>query len=402
MSDFEPPQALPDALLDLIGRYRADTRAHKIDLGVGVYRNDNGDTPILSAVKTAESMLHEQQISKSYLGLTGDTEFVDLLAELIFTEVESSSDLAADNRFIAGAQTPGGSGALRVAAELFCAVRPSATLWVGIPTWPNHLPLTEAAGLKTRCFDAFCRATQTLLFDSIIESLFGAESGDGVLIHGCCHNPTGADLTIEQIHTLCELINDKGLLPIVDLAYHGLGGGLQEDLRATREIARSCPHTLVAASCSKNFGLYRDRVGAVFITTDEKKRAENTQAYFGHIARRIYSMPPDHGAATVRLILSDKTLKRQWLSELNSMVTRINNLRDKIANTQPGMEFVRQQRGMFSLLPLDVKQVDSLINDHAVYLASDGRINIAGCQLAQVKQFCDSLSAVGFDGVNAT
>ena len=399
MHDFELPEPSPDPLLDLIGRYRADPRAQKIDLGVGVYRNDQGDTPVLAAVKAAESMLLEQQDSKSYLGLTGDTEYVDLLGKLIFTEVGSGSALVTDNKFLSGSQTPGGSGALRVASELFCAIRPSATLWLGVPTWPNHLPLTQAAGLKTQTFDAFCKKTQTLLFDSMIESLSAAVTGDAVLIHGCCHNPTGADLTLEQIRILCELMNHKGLMPIVDLAYHGLGAGLQDDLLATREIVQLCPHTLIAASCSKNFGLYRDRVGAVYIATDEKKRADNTRAYFGHIARRIYSMPPDHGAATVRLILSDNTLKQQWLAELDTMVKRVNSLRAKIAKTQPGLEFVSKQRGMFSLLPLDSQQVDSLINDHAVYLAGDGRINIAGCQLEQVEQFCNALSSVGFDGL---
>jgi len=368
MSDFALPEPSPDPLLDLIGRFRADTRANKIDLGVGVYRNDKGETPVLRAVKAAESLLLEQQDSKY-------------------------------NKYLSGAQTPGGSGALRVASELFCAIRPASTLWIGVPTWPNHLPLTQAAGLKTQCFDAFCRDTQTILFDAMIDSLSKAKSGDGVLIHGCCHNPTGADLTIEQTGLLCDLMNEKGLMPIVDLAYHGLGAGLQQDLRATREIAQKCPHTLVAASCSKNFGLYRDRVGAVFITTDEQKRADNTRAYFGHIARRIYSMPPDHGAATVRLILSDEKLKQQWLAELETMVSRIKSLRKAIAKQQPGLEFVSRQRGMFSLLPLDPQQVDALINEHAVYLAGDGRINIAGCQLEQVEQFCNALSAVGLNGL---
>ena len=402
MTDFELPEPSPDPLLDLIGRYRADNRPNKIDLGVGVYRNDIGSTPVLDTVKAAEAILLERQESKSYLGLTGDAEFVNLLADLIFLETDSSQPGSAEpasNKFISGAQTPGGSGALRVASELFCALRPSATLWVGVPTWPNHLPLTQAAGLNTQCFDAFCKDSQTLLFDSMIESLSAAERGDAVLIHGCCHNPTGADLSSEQVHALCQLMNDKGLMPIVDLAYHGLGDGLQQDLQATRDIVRLCPHTLVAASCSKNFGLYRDRVGAVYIATGDKKRADNTQAYFGHIARRLYSIPPDHGAAAVRLILSDDTLKHQWLDELGTMVSRINTLRDAIATQQPGLGFVSQQRGMFSLLPLKSTQVDALINEHAVYLAGDGRINIAGCQLHQVEQFCTALSDVGFTGL---
>lgn len=400
MSHFDLPEPSPDPLLDLIGRYRADNRPNKIDLGVGVYRNDSGETPVLAAVKAAESILLEQQISKSYLGLTGDTEFVALVGDLIFAPPDAGThDLKADGIYISGAQTPGGSGALRVASELFSAIRPSATLWIGVPTWPNHLPLTQAAGLKTKCFDAFCRDTQNVLFDSMIESLSAADDGDGVLIHGCCHNPTGADLTLDQVNSLCQLMNDKGLMPIVDLAYHGLGAGLQQDLQTTREIVHQCPHTLVAASCSKNFGLYRDRVGAVYMATGEQERADRAQAYFGHIARRIYSMPPDHGAATVRLILSDESLKQLWLTELDTMVSRIKTLRQAIAKQQPGLGFVSKQRGMFSLLPLEPQQVDSLINEHAVYLAGDGRINIAGCQLDRVEQFCGALAAVGLTGL---
>lgn len=395
MPEFTLPEPSPDPLLDLIGAYKADTRRNKIDLGVGVYRDDQGNTPVLAAVKIAERQLLEQQNSKSYLGLTGDIGFVDKISDLVFGENAAEQT----GKSIAGAQTPGGSGALRVAFELYDAVRPDSTLWIGVPTWPNHLPLAEAAGLKTRCFDAFCKESQTILFDSIIDSLSQANSGDSVLLHGCCHNPTGADLTFEQIQTLCGLINDKGLIPIVDLAYHGLGRGLQDDLQATREIIRQCPHTLVATSCSKNFGLYRDRVGAVYIATDSKTQADNTQAYFGHIARRIYSMPPDHGAAVVGLILGDAELTRLWLSELETMAQRINTLRQAIATQNPRLSFVGGQQGMFSLLPLNSVQVDSLINDHAVYLAGDGRINIAGCQLHQVEQFCQSLSAVGFEGL---
>jgi aromatic-amino-acid transaminase len=409
MSEFNPPEPSPDPLLDLIGRYRADTRPHKIDVGVGVYRNDQGDTPVLEAVKTAETLLLQQQQSKSYLGLTGDTEFVQLVGELIFASQDvalvpelTATALHVGDKWISGAQTPGGSGALRVASELFKATRPDATLWVGTPTWPNHIPLTEAAGLKTQCYEAFDKATQTILFEATLDAIASAASGDGVLIHGCCHNPTGADLSLEQVQTLCELMNDKDLLPMVDLAYHGLGAGLLNDLHVTREIVSRCPHTLVAASCSKNFGLYRDRVGAVFMATGERQRADHAQAYFGHIARRIYSMPPDHGAASVRLILSDATLRKQWLDELDTMVERIQGLRKAIAKQQPGLQFVSQQRGMFSLLPLSAQQCDTLINDHAVYLAGDGRINIAGCQLGQVEQFCAALSAVGLSAVGSS
>ncbi len=391
MSVFTLPETAADPLLNLIGRFRDDPRSDKIDLGVGVYRDDYGNTPVLAAVKSAETILHEQQDSKSYLGLTGDDEFVSALADLVFGQNTG--------RHIAGAQTPGGSGGLRLAAEAYKAAHPDGTLWVGLPTWPNHLPLIQSAGVHTRTYPGFSRETQTILFDSLLEHLNTASPGDAVLLHGCCHNPTGADLTEEQWTTLAGLLQQKELIPLVDLAYHGLGSGMSEDLKATRIIVASCAQTLVAVSCSKNFGLYRDRVGAVYLAADDQTLTQRGQAYFGQSARLIYSMPPDHGAAVVRLILTDDQLRDLWQTELNTMVKRVQGLRHAIATsgTDLGMQFVNEQRGMFSLLELQPEQVDTLINKHSVYLAGDGRINIAGCQLPQVERFIDALSQVGFN-----
>ncbi|OED44327.1 hypothetical protein AB833_01760 [Chromatiales bacterium (ex Bugula neritina AB1)] len=390
MSAFTLPEPSLDPLLNLISQYRADTRSNKIDLGVGVYRDDNGHTPVLAAVKTAEARLYESQDSKSYLGLTGDSDFVDVLGNLLFQ--------SPTGRSVAGAQTPGGSGALRLAAELYKTAYPDNTLWVGLPTWPNHLPLVESVGIKTATYPYFSREKQALLFDSMLEHLSNASAGDAVLLHGCCHNPTGADLSSTQWSELATLLADKELIPIVDLAYHGLGDGLLQDLNGTRTVIQHCPQTLVATSCSKNFGLYRDRVGAVYMVADNKALAIRAQAYFGHVARRIYSMPPDHGAAVVKMILTDSNLRQEWQTELGTMVQRLNTLRKAIAaaGASIGLEFVSEQKGMFSLLPLSPEQVDSLIGDHAVYLAGDGRINIAGCQPPHLEHFIESLKSVDF------
>jgi len=389
MSRFNLPEPKPDPLLQLIGRYRNDTRSNKIDLGVGVFRDDHGNTPVMAAVKEAESRLQLEQQSKSYLGLTGDIEFVESLGELLFADCNVTA---------MGAQTPGGSGALRLAAEIYNTAHPDGTLWLGLPTWPNHSPLTESAGTKNSTYQYFDRATQTIQFDQMLTAVDSAKPGDAIMLHGCCHNPTGADLTDEQWQQLTDSIVKNELIPIIDLAYHGLGNGLEQDLKSTRLIAKSCPQTLLATSCSKNFGLYRDRTGAVYMASQDKKTATRAQAFFGQIARKIYSMPPDHGAAVVRIILQDEQLKTQWLAELESMVTRVNNLRDSIAAADSKLSFVAQQRGMFSLLPLEPAQVDSLIEDHGVYLAGDGRINVAGFQTNQITQFISALAEVGFTG----
>ena len=311
MAQFNLPEPQPDPLLQLISQYRADTRENKIDLGVGVYRDHQGQTPVLAAVKEAESRLQTQQQTKSYLGLTGDVEFVDCLGDLIFGNTKT---------YAAGAQTPGGSGALRLAAEIYKTANPNGTLWVGQPTWPNHLPLTESAGVKTSTYNYFDRSTQRLLFENMLAATDSAAPDDAMILHGCCHNPTGADLSDNQWTELADSLVKKQIIPIVDLAYHGLGNGLEADLKATRLIAATCDKTLVAASCSKNFGLYRDRTGAVYMASHDKQTASRAQAVFGQIARKIYSMPPDHGAAAVKIILQDNNLKQQWVDELDGMV----------------------------------------------------------------------------------
>ncbi|MEM7256531.1 MAG: amino acid aminotransferase [Pseudomonadota bacterium] len=389
MASFSLPEPQSDPLLALIGKYRADNREDKIDLGVGVYRDNNGETPVLAAVKAAEDMLLKDQGSKSYLGLTGDIDFVDAYGDVVF---------GATSRIVSGAQTPGGSGALRLAAEVFKTAFPDNTLWIGLPTWPNHLPLTESAGIKTATYEYFDVQTQQILFDQMMQTLSQATAGDAVLLHGCCHNPTGADLSPVQWQQVSQVLAQRSLLPIIDLAYHGLGRGMAQDLEATRLITEQNPHTLVATSCSKNFGMYRDRVGAVYIASESDELARRCQALFGYVARRMYSMPPDHGAAVVRIILANDTLRKQWTNELDVMANRVISLRNTVAGegSRLNLQFVAQQSGMFSLLPLSPAQVDSMIDDHAVYMAGNGRINIAGCQVSQIPKLIDALEQVGF------
>ena len=393
MAQFNLPEPQPDPLLHLVSKYHADTRHDKIDLGVGVYRDDDGNTPVLRAVKEAENRLQQLQPSKSYLGLTGDNEFVEQLGILLFGQ---SINHSATYAF--GAQTPGGSGALRLAAEIYKIAHPKGTLWVGLPTWPNHLPLTESAGVDTATYEYFDKNSQQVLFENLLEVTDRARPGDAIILHGCCHNPTGADLTTAQWQQLVSLLTAKEIIPIVDLAYHGLGNGLEDDLAPVRLITTRCPEVLVATSCSKNFGLYRDRTGAVYMTSHEKRTATRAQAVFGQIARTIYSMPPDHGAAVVKIILQDNTLRQQWHDELSSMTARIKSLRQSIADSFPVLGFVARQKGLFSLLPLNPAQVNTLIDEHAVYLAGDGRINIAGCQEHQIERFVAALKAVDFCG----
>ncbi len=395
MIDFKLPEARLDPLLDLIGKYRNDPRSHKLDLGVGVYRNNDGITPVMRSVKLAEARLHEIQQSKSYLGLTGDISFVDNLGRLLFGDSKAT---------IAGAQTPGGSGGLRIAFETYHTAFPSGKVWVPDPTWPNHVPLVESANVATAVYPYFATATQTLLFEQMIDALAKAPPGDAVLLHGCCHNPTGADPDADQWQAIVELLLERDLVPIVDLAYHGLGRGLDEDLAATRTLIENCPQTLIAASASKNFGLYRDRVGAVYMAAHDPQVATRGQAYFGQIARCLYSMPPDHGAAVVDLVLADDALRDNWRTELNEMTQRVQSLRQAIAEhgASLGLQFVAGQYGMFSQLPLSSAQVQSLVDDHAIYIAPDGRINVAGCALADAGQFVDGLEKVGFSMNKAT
>lgn len=380
---FEHLEQKPaDPLLAIIGLFAADERPEKMDLGVGVFRDSAGATPVMQVVKSAERTLVESQLSKAYVGLSGDLDFVDALFDLSFG---SSAELRSR---CTGLQTPGGSAALRLAADFIRTAKSETRVWVGTPTWDNHGPVLEAAGLASNSYRYFNVAEQRLDFETMQEALSGATAGDVVLLQGCCHNPTGADLSAEQWQRVATLCVERGLLPFVDVAYHGLGSSLDDDLAGVRALLAEVPEALVTVSCSKNFGLYRERTGGLFIFCQNPAEAKVAQSNVLSIARASYSMPPDHGAAIVRTILQDRALTEQWQKELASMQQRMQSIRENLAlalgNHQGG---IASQRGMFSTLNLAPESINRLREEHAIYMAGSGRINIAGFREADVDRF---------------
>lgn len=382
----------PDPLLALIKQFRDDPRTDKLDLGVGVYRDTEGRTPVFRAMKGAERILVETQESKSYLGPEGDLRFVELLKPIVFGP--------GDHGRISGLQTPGGTGALRLAAELLASAGPRRIL-VGEPTWPNHVPIFKAAGLEVVPYPYFDLSTQSLRFDAMMEALRQAKAGDVVLLSGCCHNPTGADLSLDQWGEVAELVARSGLMPLVDFAYQGLGRGLDEDAAGLRRMLATVDRALVAYSCDKNFGVYRDRVGAVFAVAGNGAEAEVAQGNLATLARVNWSMPPDHGGAAVRLVLDTPDLKADWHRELTEMCARINAVRGALAAEDAGLAFLTGQRGMFSNLAVPKEIVAKLRADHGIYMAGSGRMNLAGLQVSDAATFVRGLRAVGALGQGA-
>jgi aromatic-amino-acid transaminase len=375
---FETLQPAPaDKILALIGLYRADSRPGKVDLGVGVYKDRDGKTPVMRAVREAEKRLLQSQDTKTYLGLAGDTAFDTAMAKLTFGD---NADLSR----IRTAQAPGGSGALRLIAELLQRTRPGATVWLSDPTWPNHMPVMRAAGLQIRDYPYFDAASGSVRFKDMLAALRTAERGDVVLLHGCCHNPTGANLDAAQWAEVADLVVERGLLPFVDIAYQGFGEGLDADAAGLRLLAAKVPEMVVASSCSKNFAVYRDRVGAAMILAKDGAEADVAMSQMLSAARAMYSMPPDHGAAAVRIVLEDAALRADWRAELEEMRLRMLRLRVAFAealrrqSNSDRFDFVASHRGMFSRLGLSEAQVERLRTEHAIYMVGDSRINVAG------------------------
>jgi aspartate/tyrosine/aromatic aminotransferase len=369
--------AAPDGILALMAVYRDDPRAEKLDLGIGVYKTPDGHTPIMRAVREAEGRLHEEQTTKTYLGLAGDVAFNAAMIGLVFGE-------SADRTRLRAAQTPGGTGALRMLAELVKLGRPDATVWVPDPTWPNHLPILRAAGLATKVYPYFDSASGGIRFDAMLEALRGAPAGDVVLLHGCCHNPTGADLDLAQWGAVADLLADKGLMPFVDIAYQGFGAGLDDDAAGLRLLAGKVPELVAAASCSKNFSVYRDRAGAAILLGRSAADADTAYGQLLGVGRGIWSMPPDHAAACVRIVLSDEALKAEWKNELDEVRTRMQSLRVGFAealrrqSNSDRFDFITRQKGMFSRLGISPEQVTRLREEHGVYIIGDSRFNVAG------------------------
>lgn len=369
-----------DSLLALIALANGDVRPDKIDVGVGVYRDGEGRTPILRCIKAAEQLLWERQETKSYLGGAGDVRFTELLRPIVLGR-------HANDARIAGLQTPGGCGALALGFKLIASARPGARVLVGTPTWPNHIPVIGAAKLEVARYGYYDRDARRIRFDEMMQRLDCAKTGDVVLLHGCCHNPTGADLDAEQWVEVVRAVAQRGLLPFVDIAYQGLGRGLDEDAAGLHLLLDACDEVIVAQSCDKNFGMYRDRVGSLWIKTAQPSATRTALDHVLQLSREMWSMPPDHGAAAVRTVLEDAALTADWRAELGEMRARIVRVRARIAGADPRLAFIGEQFGMFSMLPLDPGQVRRLRDDEAIYMADSGRFNLLGMADGAVDRF---------------
>ncbi|MCJ9691198.1 aspartate/tyrosine/aromatic aminotransferase [Rhizobium sp. PRIMUS64] len=369
--------APPDKILSLSVLYRNDARPTKMDLGVGVYKDSQGATVIMRAVRDAEKRLYESQTSKTYVGMAGDEGFNKAMLKLVFGEKADLSRMFA-------CQTAGGSGALRTIADLLVKARPDATVWLSDPTWVNHVPILKAAGLNIAIYPYFDPASGTVKAEAMLKGLKQAKAGDIILVHGCCHNPTGANLTIEQWGLVADLLVERDLFPFIDLAYQGFGDGLEADAAAVRLLASKVPEMAVATSCSKNFSVYRDRVGAVILMGRDAESVKIAGSQALATTRVLYSMPPDHAAAAVRLILEDDALRADWKSELEAMRLRMLNLRKGFAealrrqSNTSRFDFIADHRGMFSRLGLTEAQVDRLRDEFGIYMVGDSRFNVAG------------------------
>ena len=369
-----------DSLLALIAMANADPRPDKIDVGVGVYRDGVGNTPILRAVKKAEKLLWESQQTKSYIGGFGDKRYTELLRPIVLGRH------ANDDR-IAGLHTPGGCGALSLGFKLIAAAHPGAKVHVGTPTWPNHVPVIEAAGLTISEYRYYDRLETRIRFDEMMAALNGAPQGDVVLLHGCCHNPTGADLDEGQWRDVVEVVSRRGLVPLVDIAYQGLGRGFAEDAAGLHLLLDACDEVVISQSCDKNFGVYRDRVGSLFLKTGNAAGTKRAMDHVVQIAREMWSMPPDHGAACVRIVLDTPELRADWDAEVGEMRARINRIRGQIAAADPRLAYIGNQFGMFSMLPVSKDQVVKLREQNAIYMADSGRFNVIGMADAAVDRF---------------
>jgi aromatic-amino-acid transaminase len=377
-------QAL-DAMLTLLRQLRDDPRDGKIDLGIGVYGDEYGRTPVMHAVRQAEHIVADAQTTKAYVAAEGDARFVTLLAPVVL-----GASRASDNRYC-GLQTPGGTGALCLAAHLIARANPEARVWVGAPTWINHYALMRSAGLQVVEHPFFDQATQTVLFDEMMSTLETARGGDVLLLHACCHNPTGAGFTSDQWRAIADLCARKGLLPLVDIAYQGLGHGLDDDATDMRALLDAVPEAIITASCSKNFGLYRERLGALWIKGSNAQAALRARATCVKAGRSMWSMPPDHGASVVRTILESTELTASWQAELTTMRLRLNGVRAELATAVPQLASVAGQTGMFALLPLSRTAVTELRVKHGIYMVENGRMNIAGLTLANLPRFAAAL-----------
>ena len=372
-----------DKILALMAAYRADPRDTKVDLGVGVYKDASGNTPVMRAVKEAERRLVADQTTKAYVGLAGDPAFSDAMIGLVL------GDAVARDR-VAAVATPGGTGAIRQALELIKLAAPAAKVWLSTPTWPNHPSIIAYLGMASATYRYFDTATRDVDFDGMMADLGNVAKGDVVLLHGCCHNPTGANLTLAQWDKVIALLQEKGATPFIDIAYQGFGDGLDQDAAATRKIVAAFDNALVAASCSKNFGIYRERTGILMAVCADAGQTPVVQQNLNFLNRQNYSFPPDHGARVVTTILNDPDLRADWEAELeetrNTMLALRKQLADELRrlSNSDRFDFLADHRGMFSQLGTTPEMVEKLRADHGIYMVGDSRMNIAGLNEATV------------------
>ena len=394
---FETLKPLPpDAILGIMTLFRADPHPGKIDLSVGVYQDEQGRTPVLASVKRAEQAVLDAQDSKTYVAIAGNAGFNTGVSELLYGKDHPA--LKAGR--VATVQTPGGSGGLSIAGHLLARSKPNARVHVSDPTWPNHVPLLKMSGLELETYPYYDYARHGVDFDAMVRKLDKAKAGELVLIHGCCHNPCGADLSREQWEALTQLCERRGLVPFIDLAYQGLSEGLDEDAYGARLMASRLPEVVLVSSCSKNLGLYRERVGAASFVSANAEASKLVLANAANVARGIYSMPPDHGAAIVSHILHDPALRAQWVQELEDMRNRLNGLRkllvDKLAARKTSLDFsfIAKERGLFSFLGITKEQVIRLREQFHIYAVESSRVNIAGINHGNVDTVADAIAAV--------
>ena len=390
---FESLQAAPaDAILGLITEHKNDPRPEKIDLGVGVFRTAEGETPVLDVVKQAEQRIIDTQNSKAYIGTAGDPAFNAAMQALTFGD-------AGDKDRIATIQAPGGSGSLRVAASLLLRANPDVKVWVSDPTWANHIPLLGGAGITLEKYPYYDTEKHVIRIDAMLDGLRKADEGDVVLLHACCHNPSGMDPSEDEWRAIAEVIEVRKLLPFVDIAYQGFAQSLADDAFIVRHLADRVPEMIVSSSCSKNFGLYRDRVGTLSLLAADKAAKDVVYSQVNNVVRTIYSVPPDHGAVVVATILNDPDLKVAWRVELAEMRTRLREMRvllnDALKEKAPGHDFSHlvRAKGMFCFLGIPEDQVNRLKRDYGVYMVGSSRINTAGITARNVNYLADAIAA---------
>lgn len=391
---FETINPAPeDSILGLTVAFQKDSNPNKINLGVGVYKDGNGQTPVLATVKEAEERLLRSEATKSYLPIDGLAAYAALSQQIVFG---SGHDILAAGR-AATVQTPGGTGALRVAADFVRRISPQATVWLSDPTWPNHPNVFASAALQVQTYPYFEAETNSVAFDRMMAALETIPTGDVLLLHACCHNPTGADLSPQQWQAVAAVCAERGVLPLLDFAYQGFGDGLDEDATGVRFVAEQCRELLVAGSYSKNFGLYNERVGALTLVAANSEAAEAAHSHLKICVRTNYSNPPAHGGQIVAEILGDPDLRQRWEAELADMRNRINDMRHLFVETLDELgagrdfSFIAQQRGMFSFSGLTPEQVQALRERHSVYVVGSGRINVAGMTEANVERLCSAI-----------